>query len=757
MKKCLLLAITTVSAMLASIAAATQADETTITITAQTPGATPFINNVRLQASQTGVLQNIEFKIAPKTGSVTRPLSASYTLNYLAARGNVETGTGTITLPVYGLYAAYDNRVTLTYRFMDGSSKEAATTITTAAFQDTCGYDHPTVLQSRTNSTSLSYDFIMIKAECSTTSPTIIDTDGALRWAGTSGFSGFAADFFNNSVYLAHGTSLYRNDLDGRVALVGDYASVGVLDFHHNIDRGKTGIILEADTASYVESVIMEVDDATGAVLKTWNMADIISAAMIAGGDDPSQFVYPAPNDWFHNNAVTYNRADDSLIVSSREDFLICLDYETAAIKWILGDPTKKWYQFSSLRQYAFALSPNSLPPVGQHSVSMTYDQKILVLDNGQMSSFHIPAGAQRNDARPRKYELDLRTKVAREVWNYAMEDAIYSPFCGSAYEDAPLNYLIDYAIVSRPPDTNRFAQLVGLNAQGEKIFYYEYPATSCSTAFNSIPVHLEHTVFPAVGPQTLNLSTRGTLSAGDNTLIAGFIVTGTTPKTIVLRALGPSLDMAGVADAAANPMITLYDASGTVVAENDDWQTRPGGSYIASRGLAPTNPLESALLQNLTPGTYTAVARSNSAAGTGLVEAYDLSPSPDSTVGNLSTRGTVAAGDNVLISGFIVGQVARTTVVIRALGPSLASHHVSGALSDPTITIYDRNGSMIAFNDNWQDNPGAAEIERTALAPTEPAEAALALNLPAGTYTAIVRGAGSDTGVALVEVYHIQ
>ncbi len=97
-------------------------------------------------------------------------------------------------------------------------------------------------------------------------------------------------------------------------------------------------------------------------------MANIISAAMIAGGDDPSQFVYPTPTDWFHNNGVTYNRADDSLIVSSRENFLICLDYETSAIKWILGDPTKKWYQFPSLRKFALTLAPGSLPPIGQHA-----------------------------------------------------------------------------------------------------------------------------------------------------------------------------------------------------------------------------------------------------------------------------------------------------------------------------------------------------------------------------------------------------
>ena len=159
--------------------------------------------------------------------------------------------------------------------------------------------------------------------------PAIVDTDGALRWVGTTGFVTNTSGFFDNGVYLPNGSQLYRIELDGTFISIGDYADIGVTYFHHNIDAGKVGVILEANTASYFESFVLEVDAHSGAVLKTWNLADIISAAMRAGGDDPNQFVYPAPNDWFHLNAVAYNRADDSLIVSSREDFLICLDYDT--------------------------------------------------------------------------------------------------------------------------------------------------------------------------------------------------------------------------------------------------------------------------------------------------------------------------------------------------------------------------------------------------------------------------------------------
>ena len=269
---------------------------------------------------------------------------------------------------------------------------------------------------------------------------------------------------------------------------LGDYSSLGVVNFHHNIDRGKVGIILDADTTTYYNSVNIEVD-ASGRVLKTWNMANIISAAMIAGGDDPSQFVYPTPTDWFHNNGVTYNRADDSLIISSRENFLICLDYETSAIKWILGDPTKKWYQFPSLRKFALTLAPGSLPPIGQHAPSITYDQNLLIFDNGQNSVFQMPQGDQRRYASPRKYSLDLNAKIATEVWNFPDRSEHRLPLLQSVYEDAPQNYLIDYSFVNGGyPMRPTFAQLLGLNAAGETIFSYRYPTISCSDGLSRLP-----------------------------------------------------------------------------------------------------------------------------------------------------------------------------------------------------------------------------------------------------------------------------
>src|SRR6266496_108374 len=747
-------------------AGASQADDTIITITGKTAGVTPFISKLTLQVSNTTVLKSIQFAIDPKPGSVTRPLSGTYANFYLMNRGLEHPPE--IILPVYGLYAGYQNIVRLTYRFMDGSSKQAVTTITTATYDDGgCGYNNPTRLQPRTNSTHLSYDYIFDSSACGTFSPVILDSDGALRWA--SPFRSVpalvgASTFFDGAVYVSAGSTLSRVGLDGSVSLLADYNNLGVESLHHNIERGKTGLLIEVDTNVDYESVIMEIDGGSGTVLKTWNLANIISAAMIAGGDDPSQFVFhrtpQANNDWFHNNAVAYNRADDSLIVSSRENFVICIDYETGTIKWILGDPTKKWHQFPSLAHFALMLAPGSLPPIGQHAISITYDQNLLLYDNGLNSLFPLnqPPGEGRTFSSPRKYSLDLVGKIATEVWEFPMDQSVFSPICSSCYEDAPLNYLIDYASVGvfPPPPGGVLAQLLGLDAAGEEIFYYQYRKNGpCITAYNSIPVHLENTKLPTVGPQALNLSTRGLVSVGDNVLIGGFIVTGTEPKRMVLRALGPSLSGFGLSDVLADPVLSVYNSSGTLIATNDNWQSDPGQVEITANGLAPANPSESALLQTLAPGAYTVIVTGkDSTPGISLVELYDLSPLSNSKLSNMSTRGSVGTGDSVLIGGFIVGDGESAPVVVRALGPSLASFGVSGVLSDPTLTIYDANGSVIARNDNWQDDINAIDVQKNGLAPPNPLESAIVLHLPAGAYTAIVRGANGGTGVGLAEVY---
>jgi len=453
-----------------------------------TPGPTPFISQLDLVVSPPDAVKSIEFMVEPKPNSVTRPVSASYSAAYLKGRGYLNTNTGQITLPVFGLYANYGNSVVLVYDFTQGPSQRDTVVIQTAAFADPTGgaYTNPTIVQPRSTSLDLSYDFVMLKGFAAPISPVIVDTDGEVRWIGTAGIASIPAIFFDNGIYVSSGTGIARMELDGTFQVLADYAGLGVTNAHHNYDPGKNGILIEVDTTSGIESTVMEVDGA-GAVLKTWKLADIVSAAMIAGGDNPSAFVRPA-EDWFHNNACAYRRSGDTLIVSGREDFVIGIDYDSGAVKWILGDTTKAWYQYPSLRKYALTLQKNSLPPIGEHALSIVQGGELLLFDNGQLSLNQSPAGADRNYSAPRKYRIHDHNMTAVETWHYLATPAIDSPYCSSIYEDGGRDYLIDYTLAG---------DLMGLTAKEEKVFQYRYSAAFfCGVSWNAIPIHLENVVY---------------------------------------------------------------------------------------------------------------------------------------------------------------------------------------------------------------------------------------------------------------------
>ena len=259
-----------------------------------------------------------------------------------------------------------------------------------------------------------------------------------------------------------------------------------------------------------------------------------------------------------------------------------------------------------------------------------------------------------------------------------------------------------------------------------------------------------------AAETQLLNISTRLRVLAGDNALIGGFIVSGSVPKRVLIRGLGPSLGNFGVPDPLTDPVLELHGPAGFVTVVNNNWRDTQE-SEIEATGLAPTNDLESAIVATLPAGAYTAVVRgSNDGVGVGLVEIYELEFAAVSKLDNISTRGFVEAGDNAMIGGFILAignDPAR--VLVRGIGPSLGSFGVPDALADPTLELHNSEGAIVAMNDNWRDTQ-EAEIQATGAPPSDDHEAAIVQTLAPAAYTAILRGKNDTTGVALVEAYRL-
>ena len=343
----------------------------------------------------------------------------------------------------------------------------------------------------------------------------------------------------------------------------------------------------------------------------------------------------------------------------------------------------------------------------------------------------------------------------------------------------------IDAGGSSAPPTDQRGASRVGVSDIGAFEFGGALPTPTPTPIPTATPLGTATptptpgttptpTPTPTVAPGLVgNVSTRLPVGTDDNVLIEGFIVQGPagSTKKIIVRAIGPSLVPFGVADALANPTLEIHDANNAnaIVASNDDWRvTQLGGlitadqsAEIAASGFAPGNDLESAIIADLAPGSYTAVVRGvGNTVGTGVVDAFDLSASSPARLANIATRGLIQPGDKLMIAGFII-QNGSVRAVVRAIGPSLGAFGITNALADTTLQLRDGNGAIVVENDDWKVHTDGssqqAELEATGLQPTNDLEAAFVTTLQPGQYTAQVRGKPETTGIGVVQVYFLQ
>ncbi len=456
-------------------------------------GATPFIQFVQLSGTSLARLAAIRFTIAAKPGTVSKPVEVTYAIAALQRRGYVAPGT--VTLPVFGLYAGAQNEVSVQLQFDDDSWQALPVSIATAAYVDPNGiYDRPTILQPRAPGTALGFDFFFMKSALGT--PVVLDSDGEIRWIGPGTASSFSSAFEDGGFVVGaqDSTKLSRIELDGSTSEVALIAPA-FTNFHHNIDPGKFGLLVDLDAVDQngvpsVESNLAEITGA-GVVLQRWDMAALLGDYMRSQGDDPSAFIRPGV-DWFHMNGATYDPRDDSLIVSSRENFLIKIDYATGRVIWILGDPTKYWFTFPSLRARALTLDADGFYPIGQHAPSITSDGQVMVFNDGFGSLNQPagqPAGASRMFSAVSVYSIDEASSTAHETRRFDDDQSILSIICSSAYEAADRSILVDYAFATGGTQ----ARLVGLDPAQQVVFDFEFATTGCNTSWNAQPVEFDH------------------------------------------------------------------------------------------------------------------------------------------------------------------------------------------------------------------------------------------------------------------------
>lgn len=447
-----------------------------------------FISSLRIDVDPT-VLDEISFTIEPRSGAVADPVYVSRSVDELA-RSDSE-----ITLPVFGLYEDFINTVHLEFLYVDGSSGFLTTELTVDPYEG--NPIQPTVNVSATVGDKPSFSFFYLKSRFGLH---ILDIDGFVRWAANTPLDSNSSIYDDGQFIVFVGNEMFELGLSGEVNVT-ELTQQGLsnIQAHHDVDRGKFGYLVEIDadkegrSERIIESILLEIDE-SGTTINEWDYGVIFRNLIEAEGYDSSNFVRDGA-DWFHMNSAIYDSSDNSIIASSRENFVVKIDYDTREVLWLLGDETKHWFvNYPPLQ--ALSLSSPDVKPIGQHALSIV-EGDLMLFNNGQFS-FQSPEGEPRGElltsSPASRYRIDPEVMEAEVVWNY--DPAIYSDICSSVFRDPSSDtgdYLVHYAAVDRldtsePPKPTR-TLIRGVNEDGVMLFELQLPTRFCQTAWQSRPL----------------------------------------------------------------------------------------------------------------------------------------------------------------------------------------------------------------------------------------------------------------------------
>ncbi|MGY3887631.1 aryl-sulfate sulfotransferase [Aeromonas aquatica] len=465
------------------------------------PHTSVFISALNMTGLDTSKIKNISFHIKTKDDNFAKPVSATYDWNYLSSNGLYNTANNNVQIPIFGLYSNYLNELTIDIQYIDDSIYSFQKMVPAAAYVDSVGiYDNVGISIKPTATPSYSYFYL--KGQLKT--PIIMDIDGEVRWDADIKRNSNPSIFINNTFWTGNfkgaATAIDTVSLYGKTGMLNVSGTKMGSDayFHHNIDPGKHGVLVELDGTIdgvlKIESFLSEIDR-NGTVIKEWDIGKIFSEYMLQEGDDPRNFVRDGV-DWFHMNAATYDPADDTLLISSRENFVVKLDYNTGKIIWLLGDETKHWHSYPSLQKLALSLSTGQTP-IGQHALSITQNGQLILFNNGLRSlnnPLGTPAGIDLATSQAAIFDIDSQNRTGQMAWNF--DDGLYSDICSSIYEDklsTQGDYLINYAAI----DNRTRVVIQGINKDKQELFEFTYPSPRpCDTSWNATQIPLENIHF---------------------------------------------------------------------------------------------------------------------------------------------------------------------------------------------------------------------------------------------------------------------